>query len=1058
MNDVRTNKHTFGLDGDMTRHLLFRSPALATSANWTDFGLFTAVDGPTGAQGAQGAQGAVGPAIQPLGPLDSPSFTNTFITGYLSTTNTTTTILVLTGLSNGLLTTNSASTVVKSTFASTTGMVVSSTNGVLTTDTSQDLRITATPTFVTVIWSGITTTPALIASTAGKSPTQVTLAGSNGISASITGSTLTLTASQNLVAAASPTWVVITLTGIANSVLITNSAGTVAAMSFASNNGVTGTVTANSNTLTVSTPQDVRSIASPAWITITTTSNINAILITNTVGLVTSMIFASNNGMTGTIAANSNTFTLSTPQDVRITASPIFANITITSFVGAASILFSTQDTKTIEQATLSSSNGITITLSASVLAVSASQNLAVGGSPTWVTITTTSITNAIHITNSAGLVSAMTFASNNGVTGTIIANSNTFTVSTPQDMRTTASPTLAGLTLTGFANALLGTTAGGVIVSLSFAGPNGVTTTVTSSTITISTPQDVRTTSSIVFANVTITSFIGAASILFSSQDTKTISQAALSSSNGITIALSGSVLAVSATQNLAPSGSPIWVTITTTGITNAIHVTNTAGTVIAMTFASTNGMTGTIGTNTGIFTVSTPQSVQTSASPSFTGLTVSGIAAANILVSDVGGVLTAATILAFNGTRISVSGTTITASMSQDLRIIGSPTFVAMTLTGLGNALLSTNTAGILAATLLSSSNGMVMSLLANNNILLVSTPQDIQTTASPAYVGLTLSSFTVTASILASTSTKTIQQITLTSSNGVTLTLTSAVLTVNTPQSVQTSASPSFTGLTVSGITAANVLVSGTGGILTAATLVTGNGAMFSVTGTTITSTMSQDLRSTASPTYAGVTLTGFANSLLGTTAAGLIASLAFDSSNGVTASVATSTITISTPQGVRTTDVPSFAGIILPAPIGGVATIIDKAENYTAAFNFVASIVSSGGTTITASLFLSRIGNSVTGHIFSTGAVLVCSNTATISAVANTIPPRFIPAGSSTVTMVAYITGGGTVNTGGLTILTTGGISIFKGIPGTAFVAGACGPSVGTGFGLHWYTHA
>lgn len=120
---------------------------------------------------------------------------------------------------------------------------------------------------------------------------------------------------------------------------------------------------------------------------------------------------------------------------------------------------------------------------------------------------------------------------------------------------------------------------------------------------------------------------------------------------------------------------------------------------------------------------------------------------------------------------------------------------------------------------------------------NSITLSTPQNIHTGASPTFAGLTLSGFS-TAGIVTNNSSgvlasslgtanqvlgvnnaanahefKTISG----TSNQITVTHGAGTITLSTPQNIHTGASPTFAGLTLSGMTAGSVIFAGTSGVL-------------------------------------------------------------------------------------------------------------------------------------------------------------------------------------------------------------------------------------------------
>jgi len=195
-------------------------------------------------------------------------------------------------------------------------------------------------------------------------------------------------------------------------------------------------------------------------------------------------------------------------------------------------------------------------------------------------------------------------------------------------------------------------------------------------------------------------------------------------------------------------------------TGTVNRITVTNGAGTI----------------------TLSTPQDIAAASSPTFAGLTLSGLAARSFLFSGAGSLLSS-TVAPTNGQLLigstganpvsaALTGTanqvtvtngagSITLSLPQNIAVGSSPTFTALTLSGLtANAFTYSGTAGLITSTaaptngqLLIGSTGVAparAALTGTANQVIVtngagsitlSTPQDIGTASNVAFNQLTL-----------------------------------------------------------------------------------------------------------------------------------------------------------------------------------------------------------------------------------------------------------------------------------------------------------------------------
>jgi hypothetical protein len=147
----------------------------------------------------------------------------------------------------------------------------------------------------------------------------------------------------------------------------------------------------------------------------------------------------------------------------------------------------------------------------------------------------------------------------------------------------------------------------------------------------------------------------------------------------------------------------------------------------------------------------------------------------------------------------------------------------------------------------------------------------------------------------------------------------------MTLSAPQDLAAASSPSFTGLTVSGLTATRLVASNGASAVASSALsdwVTGTSDRVTVADDgdgTITLSGPQDLASTSSPSFTGLTVSGLtATRLVASNGASAVASSALSdwvtgTSDQVTVTDdADGTITLSGPQDLATTSSPSFAG--------------------------------------------------------------------------------------------------------------------------------------------------
>jgi hypothetical protein len=196
-----------------------------------------------------------------------------------------------------------------------------------------------------------------------------------------------------------------------------------------------------------------------------------------------------------------------------------------------------------------------------------------------------------------------------------------------------------------------------------------------------------------------------------------------------------------------------------------------------------------------------------------------------------------------------------------------------------------------------------------------------------------------------------------------NRITVTNGLGTITLTTPQDIHTAASPTFSGLTLSGLTPRSFLYSGVGGALTTTTAPT-NGQLLvgstgsvpvaaALTGTanqitvtngagSITLSLPQNIAVGSSPTFVGLTLSGLtANAftysgvggaitstaaptngqlLIGSTGAAPARAALTGTANQVTVTNGAGTITLSTPQNIATTSNVTFGSVTSTGAFG------------------------------------------------------------------------------------------------------------------------------------------
>ena len=273
----------------------------------------------------------------------------------------------------------------------------------------------------------------------------------------------------------------------------------------------------------------------------------------------------------------------------------------------------------------------------------------------------------------------------------------------------------------------------------------------------------------------------------------------------------------------------------------------------------------------------------------------------------------------------------TTFNSLVNQSVAILSSPTFAGLTIsTATPYAPLYANSSGRITSTsaltngqLLIGSTGaapVVTTLTAGNNMTITNAPGSITVAmvATPSFSGVTIIGATGLASF---SSAGVLQDTSITNTNGCSLSFTGSTLNASMSQNLTTSGSPTFAGFTVSALTGGLVSAS-TGGVLQNTSLVGNFGMSLSFAGSTLTIATPQDLRATASPTHVGLTLSGLASALASYSSAGVLQTTTFASSNGISASFASGVLSLTASQNLTTGGSPTFAGFTVSALTGGL----------------------------------------------------------------------------------------------------------------------------------------
>ena len=232
--------------------------------------------------------------------------------------------------------------------------------------------------------------------------------------------------------------------------------------------------------------------------------------------------------------------------------------------------------------------------------------------------------------------------------------------------------------------------------------------------------------------------------------------------------------------TNNLYRDNGSSWVQVAgSSGGSGVTSITGTANQVIASA-------------STGAITLSLPQNINAGASPTFAGITLSGLSTPGIVINNGSGVLATTTGIGF----VKIFGGTISYDNSTYLTTAAASAayqpIITLTTTGAsGAASLASNTLNIPAYTL-AGLGGITLSALSASSPL----SYNSGTGAFAIQVANTSQAGYLTASDWNNFNTK---QSTIAAGTGVTIT---GGNTINIGQSVVTSASPTFAGMTLTG----------------------------------------------------------------------------------------------------------------------------------------------------------------------------------------------------------------------------------------------------------------
>lgn len=524
-----------------------------------------------------------------------------------------------------------------------------------------------------------------------------------------------------------------------------------------------------------------------------------------------------------------------------------------------------------------------------------------------------------------------------NGTSGTPQLGDIVLTL--PQDISATSSPSFAGITITSLSSTGIPyVSTGGGIGSLVTIGSNLVLNT---STLSVSlTPT---------FTNITtgLTKLVGTGSVTLS-----------LPTSVGT----SGYVL------TSAGAGSPmVWSDPSL--LTGVSSITGTSDQILA------NGSATVPQSGSVILTL--PQSISTGSSPTFVGMTLTGVTASNILYLGASNNITSLSI----GPNLTLIGGTL--DTIQNLTTSSSPVFSSIRLSlgaSVGRILRSDSSGNAtwvapssFAVTALTGTANQVIASASIGSVIL-SLPQDIATTSTPTFQTVAISGITNPSLVYVGASNM-LTGVTLTAN----LTLTSG--TLDTAQAIRTTSTPTFAAIRLTtGAATDYILRSDSSGNATWVAL--SSLGVTSITGTTnqviasastgsVTLSLPQSIATASSPTFAGLTVSGTtASTLIYSNASKALASVTLGSNLTLT------TGTLDTIQAIGTGSSPTFNGLSLTGTMNMSGLTASQVVVTNGSKNFASYPYSSANT---ASSIVSR--NSVSYAYASSFVSLATSNTAT-----------------------------------------------------------------------------
>jgi len=525
-------------------------------------------------------------------------------------------------------------------------------------------------------------------------------------------------------------------------------------------------------------------------------------------------------------------------------------------------------------------------------------------------------LTNGQLLVGSTGGSAVATVLTGSG--NLVVTNgAGSISLDTVQPIQATSSPSFAGLTLSGLTNtALVATNGVDALQSVLITNGNGTNVSFGGSTLAFSMTQNLSTVGTPSFAGLALTGLTASmplhtnalmqlvSGLISLTSDVAGVLPVANGGTNSSTALAGGDIMissggkiiegtsatsptftgTLTAGQVIASSAyaQPLTANNTTVGGNIAVALEVGGYTVTTFGYIAGTGIGIYDFVNTGWWLTQiggVKNSMQTfnnilddgAGNATFLGLTDSGLTA-NALVYANGSKkllslpLTAGQILI--GTAGAPSATTLTAGLNMSITSTSGSIVIASSVgpvftgtvtvgnlidSGVGpNAILCTNGSSQLSTMTVTGSNGITSSFAGGTQTI------SLLTTASPTLTGLTLSGLTNSA-LVATDGSNDLQSVTIANAGGCNTTYSAGTLTFSMTQNLAGGASPSFVGLSLSGLSGTALVATTGASALQSVTLANSNGCNTTFSAGTLTSSMSQNLASTASPTFAELTLT-------------------------------------------------------------------------------------------------------------------------------------------------------------------------------------------------------